>query len=153
MLIRFGYEITINCWQPTAVVTLLGLRDGREGDIRSPEMFTTTPTIPSHLYRDLFGNLCRRFIAPAGDLTFASDNLIEVSGLVDPCVPDAEAHSVADLPDDCLVYLMGSRYCETDRLSQLAWNTFGDVPAGWARAQAICDYAHERIRFDYQAAR
>lgn len=153
MLIHFGYEITINCWQPTAVVTLLGLRDGREGDIRTPEMFTTTPAIPSHLYRDLFGNLCRRFITPAGDLTFASDNLIEVSGLVDPSVPNAEAHTVADLPDDCLVYLMGSRYCETDRLSQLAWDTFGHVPAGWARAQAICDYAHDRIRFDYQAAR
>ena len=153
MLIRFGYEITINCWQPTAVVTLLEIRDGREADIRSPEVFTTSPPIETKLYRDLFGNVCRRFIAPAGDLTFASDSVIEDSGLVDPYVPDAEAHAVADLPDDCLVYLMGSRYCETDRLSQMAWDTFGHIPPGWSRAQAICDYAHERIHFDYQAAR
>ncbi len=153
MLIRYGYEITINCWQPTAVVTLLEIREGRESDIRSPEVFTTTPSTGTRLYRDLFGNVCRRFIAPPGDLTLTSDSVIEDSGLIDPFVPDAEQHAVADLPDECLVYLMGSRYCETDRLSQMAWNEFGHIQGGWPRAQAICDFAHNRIRFDYQSAR
>jgi len=153
MLIRYGYEITINCWQPTAVVTLLEIRDGREGDIRSPEVFTATPPTATKLYRDLFGNVCRRFIAPSGDLTLSSDSVIEDTGLADPFVPEAEQHAVADLPDECLVYLMGSRYCETDRLSQLAWNEFGHIQAGWPRAQAICDFAYNRIRFDYQNAR
>jgi transglutaminase-like putative cysteine protease len=153
MLIRFGYEITINCWEPTAVVTQLQIRDGRESDIRSPEIFTTTPPVESKLYRDLFGNWCRRFIAPPGDFTFSSDGQIEDSGLLDPYAPDAEQHAVADLPDECLVYLMGSRYCETDRLSQFAWDQFGQIPMGWSRVQAICDFAHDRIRFDYQNAR
>lgn len=153
MLIRYGYEITVNCQVPTAMVTMLGVRDGRDADIRIPETFFTTPEIPTSTYRDLFGNCCRRFIAPAGDLTLWSDSVIEDSGDVDPYVPDAEQHEVADLPDDCLVYLMGSRYCETDRLSQLAWNLFGETPKGWARVQAICDYAHRQISFNYQNAR
>src|SRR5579859_7104668 len=153
MLIRYGYEITINCWQPTAVVTLLQIREGREGDIRSPEVFTTTPLTTTKLYRDLFGNVCRRFVAPPGDLTLTSDSVIEDSGLVEPFVPEAEQHAVEDLPDECLVYLMGSRYCETDMLSQIAWNEFSHIQAGWARAQAICDFVHDRIRFDYQNAR
>ena len=153
MLIRYGYEITINCWEPTAVVTLLQIREDQKVDIRSPEVFTTEPSIVTKLYPDLFGNICRRFVAPAGDLTLTSDSEINDSGLTDPYIPTAEQHDVADLPDECLVYLMGSRYCETDRLSQLAWNEFGHIQPGWARAQAICDFAHDRIRFDYQNAR
>jgi transglutaminase-like putative cysteine protease len=153
MLIRYGYEITVHCQQPTAMVTLLSLRDGREADLRIPESFFTTPAIETSTYRDLFGNHCRRFVAPAGDLTLWSDSVIEDSGGLDPYEPEAEQHPVADLPDDCLIYLMGSRYCETDRLSQMAWDLFGAVPSGWAKVQAICDYAHQQIAFDYQNAR
>jgi transglutaminase-like putative cysteine protease len=153
MLIRYGYEITVNCWEPTAMVTMLTVRDEREADIRSPETFSTDPQIATSSYRDLFGNTCRRFVAPPGDLTLRSDSVIEFSGEADPIALDAEQHPVADLPDDCLIYLMGSRYCETDRLSQMAWNTFGNTAPGWARVQAICDFAHERITFNYQNAR
>ena len=153
MLIRYGYEITVNCLQPTAMVTQMSIRDGREADVRIAESFFTTPEIETSTYRDLFGNHCRRFIAPSGDLTLWSDSVIEDSGAVDPYVPDAVQHEVADLPDDCLVYLTGSRYRETDRLSQLAWDLFGNTPPGWPRVQAICDYAHQRITFNYQNAR
>ena len=58
----------------------------------------------------------------------------------------------AAFPDDVYVFLLGSRYCETDRLSQLAWSLFDKAPRGWARVQAICDYVHNHIRFDYQLA-
>ena len=153
MLIRHGYEITVNCWQPTAMVTQLAIHDERRRDLRAQERFATTPPIDTSTYYDLFGNLCRRFIAPAGNLTLWSDAIIEDSGEVDAYHPEAVQHDVADLPDDCLMYLMGSRYCETDRLSQLAWDTFGNTPLGWPRVQAICDFAHERIAFNYQNAR
>ena len=152
MLIRFGYEITINCWSPTPVVTLLSIRPGREGDLRSPETFSTDPATHSSLYKDLFGNVCRRFVAPAGDLTFRSDGLMEDSGAVDAVYPGAEQHDVSDLPDECLIYLLGSRYCETDRLTETAWSLFGQGPPGWARVQAICDFVHDHIRFDYDTA-
>ena len=57
------------------------------------------------------------------------------------------------MPAETLVYLLGSRYCETDRLSNLAWSLFGDTPPGWSRVQAIVDHVHRHIGFDYQQAR
>jgi transglutaminase-like putative cysteine protease len=153
MLIRFGFEITVNCWSPTAMVALLTIRDGREADLRSPATFTTDPLIQTTAYRDLFGNACRRFVAPPGDLTLKGDGVMEVSDLPEVYQVDAEQHAVADLPDACLGYLVGSRYCETDQLSPLAWSLFGHIPPGWARVQAISDFCHDRIVFDYQSAR
>ena len=153
MLIRHGYEITFGCEQPTAMVTQLSVHDERLGDVRAPEVFFTTPAIPTSTYHDLFGNTCRRFVAPAGDLTLWSDSIIEDSGAVDPYVPGAIQHDVGDLPDDCLIYLMGSRYCDTDRLSQIAWDLFQGTAPGWARVQAICDFVHRHIVFNYQNAR
>ena len=153
MLIRHGYEISVWCNRPTAMVTQLSVHEERRGDLRAPERFVTTPQIETSTYRDLFGNTCRRFLAPEGQLTLWSDSVIEDSGQPDPYAPDAIQHEVADLPDECLVYLMGSRYCETDRLSQLAWDLFGAVQPGWARVQAICDFTHDRITFNYQNAR
>jgi transglutaminase-like putative cysteine protease len=153
MLLRHGYEITLACEQPTAMVTQLSAHAEQADRVRAPERFFTQPAIPSATYRDLYGNTCRRFVAPAGSLTLWSDGIVEVSGDPDVQVVDAVQHEVADLPDDCLVYLMGSRYCETDRLSQLAWDLFGQARPGWSRVQAICDFAHRRIRFDYQSAR
>ena len=52
----------------------------------------------------------------------------------------------------CWSILLGSRYCETDRLTQLAWSLFGNTPPGWPPVQAICDYVHDRIDFGYQHA-
>jgi len=153
MLIRHGYEITVNCWQPTPMVTQMAIHDDRRRDVRAPERFVTTPEIDTATYHDPFGNLCRRFVAPAGDLPLWSDAIIEDSGLADIAWPDAVQHDVAELPDECLMYLMGSRYCETDRLSQMAWDLFGNTPPGWARVQAICDFTHQRIAFNYQNAR
>jgi transglutaminase-like putative cysteine protease len=153
MQIRFGYDITITCQQPTAVVCLLTVRDERTSDLLAPEQFLAKPAIPATLYHDLFGNVCRRFTAPAGDTTIRGDGTAEDSGEVDPIDLEAEEIATADLPDECLLYLMGSRYCETDRLSQIAWNLFGDVKPGWTRVQAICDFANKHLTFSYPNAR
>jgi transglutaminase-like putative cysteine protease len=118
-----------------------------------PERVVTTPAIPLSTYHDLFGNLCRRLVAPAGYLTIWGDATIEDSGNLEKAVPEAGEVPVVELPDDCLVYLMGSRYCETDKLSQAAWDMFGQVPPGWGRVQAICDFVHSHIKFDYLQAR
>lgn len=153
MLIRYGYEITLNCPGPTAMVCLLSVHDDHEKDLRVPEKVATRPPVPTTTYRDLFGNKCRRLVAPQGDLTLWGDATIEDDGKIDPAFFDAREMPVADLPDECLLFLMGSRYCETDRLSQIAWNLFGNVAPGWGRVQAICDFVHDHIRFDYQQAR
>ena len=153
MFIRYGYEITVTCPQPTALVCLLSVHDDRAADIRVPESTFTMPDVPTTTYRDLFGNRCRRLVAPVGDLTIWGDATIEDSGQPDRVAPLAREHPVPDLPDACLTYLMGSRYCETDRLSQIAWDMFGNVSPGWHRVQAICDFVHAHIRFDYMQAR
>ena len=153
MLIRYGYDITIACGQPTAVVCLLTLREERLKDLTAPEALVFTPDVPTTTYHDTFGNICRRFTAPVGDLRMWGDATIRDSGLHDPVDRAAREIPPADLPDDCLIYMLGSRYCETDRLSQIAWDLFQDVPPGWSRVQAICDYVHARIKFNYQAAR
>jgi transglutaminase-like putative cysteine protease len=153
MLIRYGYDITVTCTQPTPMVCLLEIRDDRAADIRSPEQVVTNPNVPTTTYSDLFGNTCRRFVAPPGDFSIWGDGTVEDSGLVDPADWSAGETPIAELPDDCLVYLLGSRYCETDRLSQIAWDMFGQLDPGWNRVQAICNFVNQHITFGYQQAR
>ncbi|MDZ5454558.1 transglutaminase family protein [Labrys sp. ZIDIC5] len=153
MLIRYGYEITLNCPQATALVCLMSVHDDRAADIRVAETIFTTPHAQLSSYHDLFGNRCRRLVAPTGELTIWGDATIEDDGKPDEIVPSAREVPVPELPDDCLAYLMGSRYCETDHLSQVAWDMFGTIAPGWGRVQAICDFVHDHIRFDYMQAR
>lgn len=152
MQIRFGYEITVNCTQATEMVCLLEVHAERRSDLRQVPIVTLSPDTPSRNYLDVFGNLCRRFTAPVGDCSFSSDGVIEDHGEADVFEPDAGEMPVGQLPDDTLQYLMGSRYCQTDQLSQIAWERFGPVRPGWGRVQAICDFVHCQIRFDYMAA-
>jgi transglutaminase-like putative cysteine protease len=153
MLIRFGYHVTIQCQQPTPLICLLALRDERRADLDRQGPVITDPQVPVSTYRDLFGNSCLRMTAPAGDFSIRHDCTIRDTGLPDAYYPDAMQGPIEALPDDVLIYLLGSRYCETDRLSQTAWNLFGNTQPGWARVQAICDYVKGHIRFDYQLAR
>ncbi|MBC2860359.1 transglutaminase family protein [Stappia sp. 28M-7] len=153
MIIRCGYEIRLECTQPTALVCLMSIDKDREADIREPETLSTSPDVTTTTYRDLFGNTCRRLMAPAGEFTIRSNATVADHGRPDTLRPDALEVPVQDLPDACLVYLMGSRYCETDHLSQTAWDLFGSLPPGWQRVQAICDFVHQHLHFDYMQAR
>ena len=158
MLIRYGFDITICCSQPTALVTVLSVREERtKADLlvrpdREADSFHTVPGIPTTTYRDGFGNTCRRCVAPVGDLQLWGDGTVSDSGLHDPVDAEARELPVAELPDECLVFTLGSRYCETDKLSQIAWDLFGHMPPGWGRVQAICDFVNKHITFNYQNA-
>jgi transglutaminase-like putative cysteine protease len=153
MHINYGYRIELSCTQPTPMVCLLDVHADRRGDIVRETPVVTEPFVQTASYTDTFGNHCRRLLIPPGDFAIQQDGVIADRGLYDPVVPGAVQHSIADLPFDCLMYLMGSRYCETDRLSQIAWDTFGTVAPGWAKVQAICDFVHNHIAFGYQHAR
>jgi transglutaminase-like putative cysteine protease len=153
MHIRVGYDIVHECPAPTPMLLMLSIRPERFADLVTPQVMTIEPAIARRDYLDDFGNLCTRIVAPAGSIRFKVDCIVADSGLPDPVVADAIQHPVDDLPSDLLIFLLGSRYCETDRLSQIAWNLFGGVEPGWGRVQAICDYVHERITFGYQYAR
>ncbi len=153
MLIRLGYEIRYRFLQPTPVLAMLDIHDSRRTDIVVATALQTEPAIPLRGYRDQFGNSCTRMLAPAGVLTLRADAVVRDSGLPDQYRYDAPQTPVEQLPDDTLMYLLGSRYCETDLLSGMAWDLFGSAPTGWARVQAICDYVHAQIEFGYEHAR
>ncbi len=153
MLIRCGYEIGFECVADTPLLLMVHVRPERQADRRTPEVLTVSPAVPYRTYLDGFGNVCTRMVAPAGTTTLSCDFTIEDSGMPDPASPGAMQHPVDELPHEILVYLLGSRYCETDRMSNLAWALFGQIEPGWTRAQAIIAYAHDRITFGYQHAR
>ena len=153
MLIRAGFEIAYECPAPTPMALLLNVHPSRRGDLVTRDAIHNDRGAPMRQYVDLFGNLCTRVTAPAGRIVFSSDFFIEDTGEPDPARPRAKASAVEDLPDDVLIYLLGSRYCETDRMSDFAWRLFGSASPGWDMVQAIANYVHERIGFDYQHAR
>jgi transglutaminase-like putative cysteine protease len=152
MLIRAGYEISLECEKETAMIALLSVHPSRRDDLRSPAKIVNTAGAPMREFVDQFGNLCTRTSAPAGTLTLSTDFVIEDSGLPDVVAYDAQEVPLVDLPDDHLKYLLSSRYCEVDRLSDAAWSLFGATPRGWVRVQAIVDFVHRHIAFGYEHA-
>ena len=152
MLIRAGYTLAFNTFGPTPMNLLLNVRPERAADLGTPEVITFDPPVPARQFADPFGNVCTRIVAPGGRIAMSTDFVIRDSGEPDPVVPDVVQHPVEDLPDDVLPFLLGSRYCDTDKLSAVAWSLFGNTSPGWARVQAIVDYVHDRIRFDYLKA-
>lgn len=153
MQIRAGFEIAYDCPQPTPMILMLNVHFTRVADLVGRDDLVFDPPLPVSTYRDGFGNWCTRVVAPAGRMRIRADTLVNDTGLPDPVDPNAKQLEVQDLPEETLVFLLGSRYCETDRLSDLAWSLFGATRPGWARAQAICDYVHRHISFGYQHAR
>ncbi|HEY0271324.1 MAG TPA: transglutaminase family protein [Sphingomonas sp.] len=153
MLIRTGYDICFEAETPVPMLALLSIHPSRHHDMRTPHRIVASPDVPMYDYTDVFGNICTRVTIPPGGLTLSCDFTIEDRGLPDAYAPDAGQLPVEDLPDDVLVYLLASRYCETDRLLDTAWGLFGGTLPGWWRVQAIVDFTHNHIQFGYHFAR
>jgi transglutaminase-like putative cysteine protease len=154
MIIRAGFEAAFDFSAPTAVVLLAYVHPSRAATIRRLEPVSANPPADIRQYIDLYGNLCGRTVVPAGRVIFRTDALIDDDGLPDVQAPNALQHAVQNLPDDVLLFLLSSRYCEVDsELRDVAWSLFGQLPAGWPLVQAVCNFVHNHIRFDYQQAR
>jgi len=153
MQLRIGYEMVYECPSPTPMILMLNVHFSRVSDLVQPDYIITDPQIPMSSYRDGFGNWCSRIVAPAGELKLSSLAIIRDTGLADARDPTAQQHPVEDLPEETLVFLLGSRYCEVDRLSPFAWQMFGGIEPGWPRVQAISDFVHNHITFGYAFAR
>jgi transglutaminase-like putative cysteine protease len=153
MKIRVGFELIYDCPQPTPMILMLNIHYTRVSDIVVPDHLVTHPSLPMSGYRDSFGNWCTRLVAPMGETRISAHAIVNDSGLPDPVVPEANETPVEALPEETLLFLLASRYCETDRLMQIAWLLFGHSPPGWRRVQAICDFVHTHITFGYPYAR
>lgn len=153
MLIQAGFEMSFECPGAAPLLLQVHVRPERDRHLLRPERLETTPYTPHSSYIDLFGNRCTRLLAPTGILTLR--NLFEIrdSGVQESLPWGAAQAPVNELPDHALVFLLGSRYCDTDALSAIAWKLFGDIAPGWPRVHAILDYVHNRITFGYQHAR
>ncbi len=147
--IRVGFDLVLSCPAPTPMIITLGVHASRADDLLEPDTLTLDPPVPLRSYVDSFGNHCQRLVAPAGRLRVSGGTLVADRGLPDPVRPSLQQQPVEELPDEALLFLLGSRYCETDLLSSFAWSRFEQAPTGWGRVQAICDFVHEHVRFDY----
>ncbi|HEY3596253.1 MAG TPA: transglutaminase family protein [Paraburkholderia sp.] len=153
MKLRVGYELVYECAQPTPMLLMLNTHYSRVQDVLSADLLAVDPKVPITQYRDGFGNLCSRIVAPQGQISLSTTALLNISDQPEAQEPFGYQHSVETLPDECLVFLLGSRYCETDLLSDIAWQLFSGSPPGRDRVQAICDYVHRHITFGYDFAR
>jgi transglutaminase-like putative cysteine protease len=151
--ISVGYEIVYDLPQPTPMLLTLNIHPSRAQDVVVPDELTASPPAGTSFYIDKFANRIGRITAPAGRITLSARAIVNDTGQPDPVTPNAVQHPVEELPEETLLFLLGSRYCETDHLSNIAWNQFGATPLGWARVQAICDFVHGHLAFGYQHAR
>jgi transglutaminase-like putative cysteine protease len=153
MKLRIGYDLIYDCPQPTPMVLMLNTHYSRVEDVLTADLLTADPPVPIRQYRDGFGNLCNRIVAPQGRISLSTAALLDVSDEPEKPEPYGQQHPVEELPDDCLVFLLGSRYCETDLFLNIAWQLFGQTPPGRERVQAICTFVHRHISFGYEHAR
>ena len=152
MEIKVGFEIAYEAAQPTPMVIMLSIHPSRRKDILGSEVIWARPDVRIGYYYDSFGNICGRLVAPAGGITLRGSALVRDSGEPDAVNPAAAQLPIEKLPDELLLYLMPSRYCETDKLTDIAWSLFGNTKPGWHRVAAITAFVHEHVTFGYEHA-
>jgi len=152
MLIQLGYELVFQVPARTPMLLMLYVHPSQAAALRTADWIRIEPDCPVELFTDPFGNYCGRLVAPPGQLRLWSTTLIEDSGAPDAVHLYAPQQPVEELPPATLPYLLGSRYCEVDKLTEVAWSLFGQTPLGWPRAQAVCDWVNHNVRFGYEFA-
>jgi transglutaminase-like putative cysteine protease len=153
MLIRAAYDIQFEIPARVAMAAMLHVHPTRTQDLLEPDEMQTEPRLPVSSYIDGFGNRCVRFVAPPGPLRLSGSTLVHCPDTPDEVNLSAREMPVGDLPDEVLIYLLNSRYCEVDRFINIAADLFGNLTPGWSRVQAICDWVHLKVKFDYKQAR
>jgi transglutaminase-like putative cysteine protease len=153
MKLKIGYELHYHFPQPTPAILMLNVHYSRASDLETPDHVMLTPAVAIDGYRDGFGNWCCRLVAPAGQMRITSNVIVHDSGEPDPQEPEAMQIAIEQLPQEAIVFLLPSRFCDSDRMLNLAWQHFGAGTTGWSRVQAICDFVHQHIAFGYEHAR
>ena len=152
MLIQAGFKIAFQCPASTPMLLQLNVHPSRAADLRSPDIIRSDPALPMSSYLDQFDNRVTRLQAPPGLVTFENRFEIYDSGQPDDTPPDSPLSPISSFPDNVLLFLVSSRYCDSDALADFAWSKFQNISGGYARVRAICDFVHSHIRFNYLEA-
>jgi transglutaminase-like putative cysteine protease len=153
MRLHLGCRLTFKLSAPTPMIFLLNVHYSRASDLEKADLLVVDPSVSNDMYRDSFGNWCNRLLMPSGVTAVSTDGIIRDAGLSDAIDESAEQQMVQNLPSDVLQYLLPSRYCEVDLLSDFAWELFGSAPEGWLRVQTVCDWVHNHVKFGYENSR
>jgi len=151
--LRIGCQLEVHCDQPTPLLALVHPHGSLVPDLLAPERLQWGPERAYEVLADPSGNRWCRLLAPAGTTRLHYAATLHCSDAVDPVLPSMGACPVEALPIYTYRFLNPSPYCDTPALMELAWSTFAGVAPGWPLVQAICDWVHGRIRFDYEAVR
>lgn len=153
MFLRIGYEIIFDLPSPAAMALMPHTHPEQAHVLRRAERVHVEPELPMETFLDAYGNRAARLTAPAGKLRLWYDNVAWDSGVHEPRIDGARVHPVAELPAEVLPFLLPSRYCEVDRMGQMAWDLFGKTPPTHERVCAVMDYVHKHVEFGYRYAR
>ena len=153
MLIQAGFTISFECPAWTPMLLQLNVHPSQTGNLRSPDVITSDPPFAMSAYLDHYGNRVTRLDVAPGVVTFRNSFQIYDHGQPEEVPPYTELTPIARLPDEVLLFLLSSRYCDSDALADFAWSKFRDISGGYARVKAICDFVHAQIRFSYSDAR
>jgi transglutaminase-like putative cysteine protease len=148
MYIRVGCEFRYEATWPTPTVMLVQPHPDYEQQVVY-EDWQFTPDLTLSSFHDVYNNRSQRLLLPTGAQVVRYDALVRVGNSADEVAPEAQQMPIEALPDDVLHYLLPSRFCLSDVLSNTAWQLFGQTEPGWARVQAVCDWVHSNIRFQY----
>ena len=153
MFLRIGYELSFDLSAPTHMVLMLQVHPEHAPRLQHPQRIVIEPDVRLDEFNDTLGNRAARIMALPGKLRISYDNIAIDGGEPEPRIDGQRVHTIDELPNDVLPFLLGSRWCEVDRLTPMAWDLFGKLPPTHERVQAVLDYVHANITFGYRFAR
>jgi transglutaminase-like putative cysteine protease len=145
MWIRTTCNLNFQMGDPTPLILMLRPRSGMQQWV-AREVYTLSPSVPVVEYTDIFGNLCQRLVAPAGDFSVHTTADVLTADRVD-ADPGVCFVEIQNLPDAVLLYLLPSRYCESDRFGNLARDIVEDARLGYDQVSRISDWVRDTIRY------
>ena len=146
MWIRTTCNLKFEMADPTPLIFMLRPRSGLQQCI-ARETYTLLPSVPVLEYTDIFGNLCQRMVAPAGEFAVFTSADVMTADVVDKA-PGASFVEIQYLPDAILSYLLPSRYCESDRFGDLAREIVDGEQLGYDQVHRISDWIRNSISYN-----
>jgi transglutaminase-like putative cysteine protease len=147
MKLKVGCRLEYFSNTNTPLITLLRLRKELSQFIES-ETFKLEPLLPMTEYVDLFGNYCQRLEVPKGNLLIDTSSIVVTNELVEENI-EANFTLIQDLPEQTLIYLLPSRFCESDKLNKKAFEIIEGQSVGYQMVEAIRLWVNLNIKYEY----